>query len=173
MQNEWINRIDSHTIKRDQLGWLDTSIVPLESYFACIAFRCVAFSKGKEVLLKILRKVSFLLWGGQSASSWGLLNIWGFWQSFSRKILFGRTVHGSSADGPKLTSNHTEQCADRVDRVDGLWATDGQSARPSWTVRPAQRATLTVIDFTFLPLNSNADSPWGHRGQSARYMFLT
>jgi hypothetical protein len=66
MQNEWINRIDSRTIKRDQLGWLDTSIVPLESYFACIAFRCVAFSKVKEVLLKILRKVSFLLWGGQS-----------------------------------------------------------------------------------------------------------
>jgi hypothetical protein len=39
MQNGRINRIDSRTIKRDQLGWLDVYIVPLGSYFACIAFR--------------------------------------------------------------------------------------------------------------------------------------
>jgi hypothetical protein len=39
MQNDWVNRIDSHTIKRDQLGWLDVSIVPLGSCLACIAFR--------------------------------------------------------------------------------------------------------------------------------------
>jgi hypothetical protein len=42
MQNDRINRIDSRTIKRDQLVWLDISIVPLGSYFACIAFRGVA-----------------------------------------------------------------------------------------------------------------------------------
>jgi hypothetical protein len=59
MQNDRINRIDNRTIKRDQLGWFDVSIVPLGSYFACIAFRCVAFSKVKEVSLKILRKVGF------------------------------------------------------------------------------------------------------------------
>jgi hypothetical protein len=34
-------------------------------------------------------------------------------QSFSRKIASGRTVRGSKADGPKLTSNHTELCAAR------------------------------------------------------------
>jgi hypothetical protein len=39
MQNDRVNRIDNRTIKRDQLGWLDVSIVPLGSYFACIAFR--------------------------------------------------------------------------------------------------------------------------------------
>jgi hypothetical protein len=39
MQNDRVNMIDSRTIKRDQLGWLDISIVPIGSYFARIAFR--------------------------------------------------------------------------------------------------------------------------------------
>jgi hypothetical protein len=38
MQNDRVNRIDSRTIKRDQLCWLDVSIVSFGSYLACIAF---------------------------------------------------------------------------------------------------------------------------------------
>jgi hypothetical protein len=58
----------------------------------------------KKVSLKISRKISFQLWGGRSMGLWVLFNIWGFWQSFSSKIASGQTVHGSKADGPKLTS---------------------------------------------------------------------
>jgi hypothetical protein len=39
MQNDQVKRLDSRTIKRDQLGWLDISIVPLGSCLACFAFR--------------------------------------------------------------------------------------------------------------------------------------
>jgi hypothetical protein len=76
-------------------------------------------------------------WGGRFVSLWDLFYIWGFWQSFSRKIAFGRTVHGSKADGPKLTSNHTEWCAAREVRADGPRPTHRRSATYPQTVREA------------------------------------
>jgi hypothetical protein len=75
-----------------------------------------------------------------------------FGKVFSRKISSRRTVRGSTADCPELISKHTEWCAARVDRVDSPRPTRGWSARPWRTVRPAQRATLTTVDFAFLPL---------------------
>jgi hypothetical protein len=126
-------------------------------------------SFNKKDSLKILRKVSFLLWGGQfgplegtvceSFEVYSIFEV--FWQSFSRKISSVRTVRVSSAVIPKLTSNHIEWCAARVDRADGPHPTRGRSLRPWRTVRPAQHATLTTIDFAFLPLEFK-------RGQSVR-----
>jgi hypothetical protein len=72
------------------------------------------------------------------------------------------------ADSPKLTSKQTVWCVARVDRADGPQPTHRRSAIPwrivrgSWRiVRPAQRATLTTVDFAFLPLEFK-------RGQSVR-----
>jgi hypothetical protein len=55
-------------------------------------------------------------------------------------------------DRLKLTSKHTEWCAARVDQADSPQPTRGRSARPWRTVSPAQWATLTTVDFVFLPL---------------------
>jgi hypothetical protein len=45
--------------------------------------------------------------------------------------------------------------------ADGPRGPGGRSAGSWWTVRPAQRATLTTVDFAFLPLEFK-------RGQSMR-----
>jgi hypothetical protein len=82
-----------------------------------------------------------------------LFNIWGFWQSFSRKISFGRTVRGSMADSPKLTSKHTVWCATRVDRADGPQPTHGPSARPWRTVHKV------LVDSPLGP-TGNFDNSW-------------
>jgi hypothetical protein len=84
-------------------------------------------------LAKVFEKI--LLPGGQSAGT-------------------RRTVH-------YLPRNQIDRCAARVDRVDGPWPARGQSAGAWRTVRPAQRAVLTAVDFAFLPLELK-------RGQSAR-----
>jgi hypothetical protein len=136
---------------------------------------------GKRVSLKIFRKISFQVSGGQSGLS-------------------GQTVRALGADGPRvfdiylisevfgkgfrenslpvgqsagfrrtvcyLLRNQTELCAARVDRADGPRPTRRQSAGPRRTVCPAQRAPLIAVDFAFLPLEFK-------REQSARYAFFT
>jgi hypothetical protein len=71
---------------------------------------------------------------------------------FEKKITSGRTVHGSTADSPKLTLNHTERCAAREIRADGPRGPGGRSVGSWRTVRLVQWAPLTAIDFAFLPL---------------------
>jgi hypothetical protein len=74
---------------------------------------------------------------------------------FSRKIASGRTVRGSMADSPLLTSKlERTVCSSGGSRGQSAAClrTGGQSAGSWRTVRPAQRAPLPAVDFTFLPL---------------------
>jgi hypothetical protein len=149
MQNGRINRIDSRTIKRDQLGWLDVYIVPLGSYFACIAFRWVAFSKDKNILLKFLRKLSFLLWGGQSGplgrTVRGLLRFIDylrFLPKFFEKNPF-------RADSPRVFGGRSENILESNRKVRSSGGSGGQSA--------AYRRTVS---------GALADSPPGPTGDS-------
>jgi hypothetical protein len=123
--------------------------------------------------LKIFRKISFQVLGGQSGLSGRTV------RGFSRFILYIRfgfrenSLPGGQSVGLRrmvryLPRNQTELCVARVDRANGLRHTRGQSAWPRRTVRgvladcpPGQRAPLTVVDFAFLPLEFK-------HGQSAR-----
>jgi hypothetical protein len=48
MQNDWINRIDSRTIKRDQLGWLDVSKCHLDHILHALHLNEWRFQKVKR-----------------------------------------------------------------------------------------------------------------------------
>jgi hypothetical protein len=76
------------------------------------------------------------------------------------------SLPGGQSAGPRrmvryLPRNQTERCAAREDQADGPRPARGQSAGSWRTVRPAQRAPLTAVDFAFLPLEFK-------RGQSVR-----
>jgi hypothetical protein len=66
MINGQIDRIDSRTIKRDQFHWLDFHSATLIKNLHALHLDEWCFQKDKSVSLKILRKVSFQLWGAQS-----------------------------------------------------------------------------------------------------------
>jgi hypothetical protein len=89
-----------------------------------------------------------------------------FLAKFFEKNRLRAAIHGSKADGPKLTSNHTEPCAAQEVWADGPQPTRGQFAKSLRTVHPVQQATLIAADFVFLSLEFK-------RRQSARYAFFT
>jgi hypothetical protein len=105
----------------DQFHWLDFPKCRLDQKFACIAFRWVAISLGKRVLLKILRKISFQVLGGQSR----LLGrtVRGFlifikYLRFLAKVFEKSTLPGGQSAGPMRTvryspQHQTEQCGTR------------------------------------------------------------
>jgi hypothetical protein len=168
MLNDWVDRIDSRTIKRDQFHWLDFPCCHLDQKFACIAFRWVAISLGKKGFIENHKKISFQVSGEQSGPSGrtvrGLLVfilIPEFWAKVLEKIRFRADcpwTHG----GRSVILYRTGCCSGG--RADGPWPASGQSAWPRRTVRPAQRSAPPAVDSAFLPLEFK-------RGQSARYAF--
>jgi hypothetical protein len=129
--------------------------------------------------LKIKRKTSFLVSGGQSGpfgrTVRGLLVFilyLSFWQKISRKCASGRTVRRDQVDGPRGSTDDplfvTERGAARwtgrtvrCQPADSPRGLGGRSAWPWRTVRPAQQAVTPTVVFAFLPLEFK-------RGQSAR-----
>jgi hypothetical protein len=75
-----------------------------------------------------------------------------FGKDFREKIASGQTVRGSTVNSPKLTLIHTERCTTRELRADCPRGPGRRSARSWRTIRLVQRATLTAVDFAFLPL---------------------
>jgi hypothetical protein len=128
----------------------------------------VAISLGKRVSLKILRKISFQVLGGQS----GLLG------RTVRRLLFFclmSEIFGKSfekirfqADSPRTPGGRSvilnRTGCSSVDRADGPRGPGGRSAQPNGQF-------CQPLTSRFYRWNSNADNPRGHRGQSARYAF--
>jgi hypothetical protein len=89
---------------------------------------------------------------------------------FSRKICFQsyspRVLGGQSIIYLENKQNGVQLgCTGRTVR--------GLPAGPRWTVRPAQRALLTAVDFTSLPLEFKRGQSARASRQSARYAFFT
>jgi hypothetical protein len=116
-------------------------------------------------------------WGGRSVGFWDLFNIWGFWQSFSRKFTSWRTVRESKVDGLLLTSKLDRTGCTRVDRADGPRVPRRTVHRvladsppgPTDTSDSSWLRVFTVGIQTRTVREGIADSPWGtrflHNGQ--------
>jgi hypothetical protein len=161
MQNHRVNRIDSRTIKRDQLGWLGIFIVDNVLHALHLDEWC--FQKWKSFCWKSWEKLVFCCgadsscpWGRWSVGYWVLLNIHGFWNEVFRKKHVG-------ADSSRGLRGRSETNLDSNKKVCDSGGPGGRSVVSWRTVSLGQQASVTVANFTFYRWNLNSDSSWcGH-----------